>query len=482
MEHFGGVPVLCGWHEIQGELVSEAFQTFTNYVKGRSISGVPPDRASILDQTLCKRTIVTQREMRAYESSVFVPAYAETRHPRELRLQWGKEFSNGDACNRYDGRQVVPLTNRWLASGRTKLQTPNPNPSMCLADLRHVSISENEAPVRYIAQTSNVYTRLTSLFQSFFKRPSKKGKSGQKTTSAPVSPFVPLPESIASLDIEEYVRLIKIQAVMVPRRLSQLDEHLVVKVELIKNTENKQEYIIATVQDHDKNIARLCVRRSKAATTPAKLQYDARKTVVFDGDAQAYVVQPTTATDVVRNIGLEPNSHSLVSTFVPSPLNALHLLHFVSIVRKVHIRENKYALLNSQCSWFSMMIFGMATTLGGTLQIYNQGKSKNASEQIVEKTMPADQPVDFGLIFPPRNKPRAPKKRMIPEVKIEISEIQKLSKEAEQDYKKTRTEFMQLEEEVKKVQASFVANARRTSVLNTDNGSRYKQSGLRQQL
>jgi hypothetical protein len=240
-----------------------------------------------------------------------------------------------------------------------------------------------------------MFTFLTSFLKSFFRSMSasavsqKAGDTDQGT--ADHSPFLPLPAS-RHLEIEEYMRLLNLAAGSKLEAQDQLAQHVVIKLEHMKDAGKAQhEHIVATVRDHKRNLVRLSIERSKGHNDAPRveskkfpknysssLDSSSKMTLAsIPNSSQDSILKPTAAVDVIQNIGDKtfPGSRVL-RIFEPQP-EPIPLLRLAAIVASVHEHNSSYTPLRSQCYWFAILVMGVAMTQGGRAKILIEKPSKS---------------------------------------------------------------------------------------------------------
>ncbi|KAF8189767.1 hypothetical protein BJ912DRAFT_1104260 [Pholiota molesta] len=173
------------------------------------------------------------------------------------------------------------------------------------------------------------------------------------------------------------------------RRSSRAEQVYDHQVEAYEVHRRSNEYVVATVKYNDTEV-HLSVERTKAAELP---DYQPKKSPIKTPNCKQiteYLIptsskdalfKPTSATDMVKNIGhlasLEP-SRVLMTFSHPGILN---LLQLAVIIEAVHDLEERYALDRAQCYWFAMLIMGAAMTRGGQVRYFERGRGKAETVQ-----------------------------------------------------------------------------------------------------
>jgi hypothetical protein len=230
---------------------------------------------------------------------------------------------------------------------------------------------------------------LKSLFRSMSTSTMSQKAGNTDQGIAGLSPFLPLRTS-QNLEIEEYMRLLFMAAVSTSEGQDQLAQHVVIKLEHMKDAgKAEHEHVVATVRDHNKNLVRLSIERSKGQKNAPQVErkespknyYSSSSTMALasiPSSSQDSFSKPTAAVDVVQIIGDKAFPGSLVlCIFEPQP-EPIPLLRLAAIIASVHNQNTCYTPLRSQCYWFAMLVMRVAIiTQGGRVKTLIEKSSKS---------------------------------------------------------------------------------------------------------
>lgn len=235
-----------------------------------------------------------------------------------------------------------------------------------------------------------VVSFLKSIFQSMSASTTSQKAGDTYQLAADHSAFLPLLTS-RHLEIEEYMRILVLAAVSTSEGQDQLAQHVVIKLEHMKDAGKAQhEHVVATVRDHNQNLVRLSIGRSKGHNDAPKVESkkspknsyssSSSSTIALasiPNSSQDSILKPTAAVDVVQNIGDKAFPDSRVRCiFEPQP-GPIPLLRLAAIIASVHNQNSHYTVLRSQCYWFAMLVMGVAMTQGGHVKSVIEKPSKS---------------------------------------------------------------------------------------------------------